>query len=185
MKKDALLKRRIGILFLVLFFVSGCGYTTRSQLSSDLRSIYVENFTNKISVTEEQGDARMYRGYRPGMEVDITKAVIDRFIFDGNLKVVNIVEDSDIILKGELIDFKKEALRYDRNNNVEEYRVRAVVNIELKSARTDKTVWKEKEFAGEATYRTGGSLAATESASIKEATSDLARRVVERTIEGW
>ena len=51
--------------------------------------------------------------------------------------------------------------------------------------RTGKIIWKEKEFSGEATYRTTGSLAATESASVKDAVSDLARRIVERTVEGW
>ena len=173
------------IFFLVyILLISGCGYTTHSLLSPKIKSIYVENFTNKVSITEEQGDERMYKGYRPGLEIDVTKAIIDKFLFDGNLEVVNI-NDSDLILKGELIDFKKEALRYDRNNNVEEYRVMLVVNLELKSTRADKAIWKEKEFAGEATYRTGGSLATSESASIKAATSDLARRVVERTVEGW
>lgn len=179
------LARHTAILFLVFIsLLSGCGYTTRSLLSPQFKSICVENFKNLVNITEEETDERMYRGYRPGMEIDVTKQVIDRFLFDGNLKVANI-KDCDLILKGELIDFKKEALRYDRNDNVEEYRVRLTVNIELVDAKTDKTIWKEKGFAGEATYRTTGSLAATESASVKDALSDLARRIVERTVEGW
>lgn len=175
----------IAVSFLVfIFFVSGCGYTTRSLLSPQFKAIHVENFANKVNITQEQTDERMYAGYRPGLEIDATRAVIDRFLFDGTLKIADI-KDCDLILKGELIDFRKEALRYDRNDNVEEYRVRLVVNIELVDARSNKTIWKENEFAGETTYRTTGSLATTESASVKNAVSDLARRVVERTVEGW
>ena len=175
----------LGALALVLTaLVSGCGYTTRSLLPSDTKTIYVANFTNSINITEEQSNLRMYRGYRPGMEIDLTKAVIDRFIFDGNLKIAQ-EASSDIALRGELIDFKKEALRYDANDNVEEYRIKLIVNLELSNTRTGKIVWKEKAFAGETTYRTGGSLAKSEDTAVKDAISDLARRIVERTIEAW
>src|SRR3990167_296127 len=114
-----------------LIAVSGCGYTTRSLLPPNFKSIYVANFVNMTRIAEEQTDERMYRGYKPGLERDITKAVIDRFLFDGNLKVKNDT-DADLVMKGELVDFKKEALRYDANNNVEEYRILLVVNLELK-----------------------------------------------------
>ena len=180
-----LLMKHVGRSFLaLLFFVSGCGYTTRSLLSPDLKTIYVENFKNKVAITEEQSDVRMYRGYRPGLERDLTKDIIDRFILDGNIKIKN-DKDVDLVLSGDLVDFRKEGLRYDANDNVEEYRVTLTVDMELKDTRQNKTVWTEKGFSGEATYRTSGSLAKSEGLSIKDASKDLARRVVERTVEGW
>ncbi|OGW84286.1 MAG: hypothetical protein A2987_01640 [Omnitrophica bacterium RIFCSPLOWO2_01_FULL_45_10] len=170
------------LFFMSMLLLAGCGYTTRSLLAPEHKSIYVEKFANKIQIAEETSDARMYRGYRPGLEVDITKAVIDRFLSDGNLKIAS-QEGADLILKGELVDFKKDALRYDANDNVEEYRIKLVVNLELMS---DKgVIWEETNFAGDATYRTTGALVKSESDAIKDATQDLARRVVERTIEGW
>ncbi len=175
--------RKFDVLFAALFFISGCGYTTRSLLPAQFKTIYVENFVNKINVTAESSDARMYRGYRPGMEIEATKAIRDKFLFDGNLKVAN-SKDADLILKGDLVDFRNEALRYDRSDNVEEYRVRLVINIELQT-KDGKTRWKENNFAGEQLYRTTGTLAKSESTAIKEAADDLGRRVVERTIEEW
>ena len=172
------------VAFILALFVSGCGYTTRSLLPSEFKTIYVENFKNSIRITDEQSDVRMYRGYKPGMERDITKAVIDRFLLDGNLKIRN-DEGADIILKGELLDFRREALRYDANDNVEEYRIVLTVNMKLTDSKDGKTVWEEKAFSGETTYRTSGSLARSEDSSINEATKDLARRIVERTVEGW
>ena len=164
--------------------VSGCGYTTSSLLPPKLKTIYVENFKNSINVTAEQSELRMYRGYRPGMEVEITKAVIDRFMFDGNLKAAP-EEKADLILKSELVDYKRDSLRYDANDNVEEYRIKLIVNMELVEVSSGTVLWKENGFAGETTYRISGSGARNESTAIRDAVSDLARRIVERTIEAW
>lgn len=182
--------KRASIIFLSVLFVvallsfSGCGYTTRSLLPSNFKSIYVENFTNSIKITAEQSNLRMYRGYRPGMETDLTKAVIDKFLLDGNLKVAK-ESGADLVLSGALIDFKREALRYDANDNIEEYRMKLIVNIALEDVKGGKLVWQEKGFTGETTYRTTGSLAKSESAAVTDAIADLARRIVERTVEAW
>jgi outer membrane lipopolysaccharide assembly protein LptE/RlpB len=176
-------KLLITLSLISILAVSGCGYTTSSLLPPELKTIYVENFKNGINVTAEQSELRMYRGYRPGMEVEITKAVIDRFRFDGNLKVVQ-EGKADLLLKSELIDYKRDSLRYDANDNVEEYRIKLIVNMELVDS-SGKVLWTEKGFAGETTYRIAGSGAKNESTAIKDAVVDLARRIVERTIEAW
>ncbi|MCM8761371.1 MAG: LPS assembly lipoprotein LptE [Candidatus Omnitrophica bacterium] len=164
--------------------VGGCGYTTRSVLSPEYKSIEVENVKNSISVTAEQDNLRMYRGYRPGMEVELTKAIIDAYLFDGNLKVSQ-EGNADLILVSELVDFKREPLRYDANDNIEEYRIKLYVNMELQDANSGATLWKERGFSGEATYSTSGTYAKPESAAVTDAIKDLARRIVERTIEAW
>lgn len=178
--------KRLKLLFFIsiLLLVSGCGYTTHSLLPSNFNNILIENFKNDIKITAEQSDQRMYIGYRPGMEIDLTRAVKDAYLQDGNLKIAR-ESNADVILTGSLIDFKRDALRYDANNNVDEYRIKLVVNIGLENAKTGALVWKEDGFAGETTYRTSGSLAKSETAAIKDAISDLARRIVERTVEAW
>ena len=182
--KNIYIRKFTMALFAVIFFVAGCGYTTKSLLPSDLKTIYVSNFVNKIKVTDEASDARMYRGYRPGMELETTRTIRDKYLSDGNLKIAS-MDTADLILTGELVDFRNEALRYDREDDVEEYRVRLVVNIEMKNAKDGKVRWTEKNFAGESLYRTSGTLVKSETTAIKEAAEDLARRVVERTIEEW
>ena len=168
----------------ILLFIAGCGYTTRSLLPANFKSIHVDNFKNDIAITAEQSDQRMYVGYRPGMEIDLTKVVINKYLQDGNLKIAR-DSNADLLLKGTLMDFKRDALRYDANDNVEEYRIKVVVNMTLENAKTGALIWKEDGFAGETTYRTSGSLAKSESAALNDAIDDLARRIVERTIEAW
>jgi outer membrane lipopolysaccharide assembly protein LptE/RlpB len=177
------LRKFTALLLLTFFFISGCGYTTKSLLPSNLKSIYVENFTTKIKITAESNDERMYRSYKPGMELDVSRAIRDKYLFDGNLKVAD-SKGADLTLRGELVDFRNESLRYDRSNNVLEYRIRIVVNIELFN-KDGTTRWKEYNFSGESLYTTTGPLAKSQDTAIVEAEADLARRVVERTIEEW
>lgn len=168
----------------IVVFFSGCGYSTTSLLPSNLKTIHVDNFENLIKIDAEQSNMRMYRGYRPGMEAVITRTIIDKFLFDGNLKVTA-DPDADLVLKGELIDYKRDTIRYGTNDVTEEYRIKLVINMKLTEGKTGKPVWEEKSFTGETTYRTGGQLVKTEDQAVRDAEDDLARRVVERTVEAW
>ncbi|MGB2705620.1 MAG: LPS assembly lipoprotein LptE [Candidatus Omnitrophota bacterium] len=160
------------------------GYAAGSSLPAAECSIYVDNFVNKINVTEEITDRKVYYAYRPGMEADITRRIINRFIFDGNYEIKN-ARGAYFILKGQLINFKREPLRYDADDKVLEYRLSVVVDIELYKTKDKELVWRENHFAGESTYRTTGQFAKSESAAAQAAMNDLAERVVERTVESW
>lgn len=173
------------LLFLVCCF-SGCGYTTRSMVSSEFKTIYVTPFKNKIDITYESDVANKYKIYRPYLETDITKAVISKFLLDGNLKPVK-ENSADLVLKGELVEFRKDPLRYNENDQDEvlEYRVNIIVNVILWDKRKEKSVWEENRFTGDTTYFTTGASAKSEASAINSAITDLARRIVERTVEQW
>ena len=183
-------RRSVGcplLLLAVVFLVaclSGCGYTTRSLLPAHIKKIYIENFKNSINITEETSDKRIYKTYKPRLELDVTKAVIDKFIFDGNLKIAR-PEDADVILSGELVDFEREALRYDEDDNIEQYRIVIAVSIKLKDIKENRILWQFNRFAGRQEYYTTGSQAKSEETATNEAIDDLARRIVEETIEIW
>ena len=160
--------------------VVGCGYTTSSSLPSRLHTIYVAPFDNKIDFTSE-----IRRNvYFPMLEVDVRNATIERFLFDGNLRVSE-DDSSDLILRGELVGYERSALRYTDSDDVEEYRIHIIVNLTLWDVEKDEARWVETGFTGEATYFPTGALAKTEAAAVVEAKVDLARRIVERTIEDW
>jgi hypothetical protein len=182
MKKIRLLA--ISIFMFISVAVSGCGYTTRSMISDKYRTIYVEPFVNKIDITNEAYSANKYRIYRPMLESDVTKVVVNKYIFDGNLKPVK--EDrADVVLKGELVDFRKDPLRYDSNSDVSEYRVNIVVNISLWNRATNEMIWQESNFTGYYSYFTSGPQQTSEGSAVNQALDDLARRIIERTVEEW
>ncbi len=169
---------------IILATLSGCGYSTHSAAKLSFRTIYVEPFKNNINYTSEFSEARNIRTYFPLLETKITQAIIDRFLFDGNLKIAS-KQDAAVVLKGALIDYTRDPLRYDDNNNVLEYRVNLVISMSLYDTREDKLVWEESRFIGNAPYFTSGSQAGSESSAVNDALEDLGRRVVERTVEQW
>ena len=171
-------------LFTLLAGVSGCGYTTRSAIRSNFATVHVAPFVNVVDVTQEAYAANKYRIYRPTIETDLSNAVVNKFLSDGNLKPAR-EGSADLVLKGEVTEFRKDPLRYDDNDEVTEYRVNIVVNLTLMDRKENKTVWSENNFTGDTTYFTAGSQAKSEAQAISDSITDLARRIVERTVEQW
>lgn len=166
------------------FSILGCGYTTRSLISDKYRTIYIHQFSNKIDITSESKVSRNYQVYRPVLETDITRAVIDRFMLDGNLRIEK-EANADLVLKGFLVDFRRDVLRYATDDTPEEYRISLVVDISLWDRNEDKLLWQEANFIGDTTYFLSGPNAKSEDTAIVDGVNDLARRVVERTVENW
>ena len=169
---------------LLLTAFLGCGYTTRSLIAEQFKTIHIAQFTNKIEITSESGTANKYKIYRPALETELTQAVIDGFLSDGNLRPAK-DENADLILKGELLAFERDPLKYTDSDEVQEYRINLVVNISLWDNRAGKSLWEEKNFTGDATYFTQGRAARSEDSAVSEAVVDLARRIVERAVEEW
>ena len=173
----------------VSFVLSGCGYTTRSMISDKFRTIYIVPFVNKVDITQETYVGSKYKIYRPMLETDITRAVTNKYLFDGNLRPTK-TDAADLTLKGELVDYRKDPLRYDTNDEVEEYRINLVVNIRLWDNKEDKLVWEENNFTGDAAYYPASStlqnvVKKSDDQAVSDALDDLARRIVERTVEEW
>jgi hypothetical protein len=172
-----------------LLLISGCGYTTRSAICEHYRTVYVQPFVNKINITGEADAASKYKINKPMVETDVTRAVVSKFLLDGNLRPVKEGE-ADLILKGEVVEFRQDALRYTENDDVEEYRLNIIVNISMWNAKENRLLWEEKGFTGYDDYfTTYASSSAVDKKTMYEATpgaiDDLARRIVERTVEEW
>lgn len=173
-------------IFLAVFLLqcAGCGYTTRSQIADRYGSIYVTPFENKIDFTQETATDTRYRIYRPGLETDVTRQVTNKFLFDGNLRPV-VQDEASVTLRGELVEFRQDPVRYTDDDDVSEYRVNIVVAVALIDTGTGATVWSEPRFTGDTTYFTTGAQAQSEAAAVNNAIDDLARRIVERCVENW
>lgn len=168
---------------ITVFNLSGCGYTARSMVNPEFRNIYIEPFENAIDIFSEESQDNFFRSYFPLLERDITNKVIERFIFDGNLKVTK-PEKADIILSGKVLRYQRDAVRYEDidEDDVEEYRISLIVSLVLKRAETGKIVWEEPSFVGDSTYFVNRT---SEAAAVRKAIDDLAVRVVERLVEDW
>ena len=174
-------KKTILIAFFSLSLLSGCGYSTRSLLPSDFKTIFIEPIKNDVTYTTE----RKRNIYVPLLEVKVRNSIVARYQFDGNLDIANNEDAADLVLKCELKGFDRDVLRYTENNDVQEYRIRITISMVLMDKGEEEPVWEEPSFVGETTYFPVGPQAKSESAAIEDALLDLSRRVVERTIEDW
>jgi hypothetical protein len=165
--------------------ISGCGYTTGSMLPADIKTIYVAPFKNKINLTEELDPyAYRYRAMQPHIDVDVTNKVVDEFMADGNLRLSR-KDNADVILSGEIVNFYRQPITYQDDRQIEEFRLSIVTNISLYDTRKEKVLWREQGLIGDTIFTQSGTYAESESSALADAIEDLARRVVERTVEGW
>lgn len=155
---------------ILLFLLTGCGYTPRPLLGTGLRTIAIENLGNKT--------------YEPGLEVLLTQDVRREFIFDGTLKVLRKTQ-ADLLLSGAVVSYTLEPLSYTQDDKAESYWLKIRAKLTLKNLRTDKLIWQDKIIEGDARYLLVGSLAGTEGQARSKALKDLAREIVRQTIDIW
>lgn len=176
------------ILFIFLFFslllAPGCGYSTRSNICARYKTIYVEPVRNKIDLTANDPDSRLFKTYTPLLDRDLTNAIVSRVILEKGLRPVK-EGYADLILKTELAGYTREALRRDDNDDPTEYRIRITVKAELVDNKISETLWEEDSLSGESTYTTNGAMAKSDATAIKDTIADTARRVVWRILEDW
>ena len=179
-------RRCSAVLFacLLMCVMSGCGYTTRVYIGP-YKTMYVAPFKNSINIASAKSEFANYTSYYPLLESTITRKVVERFIFDGNVKVAK-EENADAIIKGELVGYNRSALTYAQNNeDVTEYRLTLTINLELYNNKTKKAIWRKDGFSANTTYFTTGAQAISEKTALDNAIVDLARRIVESVTEAW
>ncbi len=176
-------KFRFLFVFLALGVLAGCGYTTKSLLPENIRRVGAAPVKNSIDLSAEISDKTPFRVYRPGLEVELTNAIINRYIFDGTLKVSSL-EKADALLEASLVDYRRDALRYSEGEDVQEYRLSVTLEAVFKDRLDGKTLWS-KRITGDTTFFLAGPRAISEDQAATRAVEDASRRVVEATIEYW
>ena len=163
---------------------SGCGYSARPGLASHLKTVYVKPFTNQIDITRLTSGNEQFPLYRHQMEVDLTNEVIDRYQFTGLLRPTQ-ADRADCRLEGDLMDFHRDALRYSAGGDIEEWRLNIAVRLKFYDQTLNTPLWEEERLVGDTTYFATGPNAKSEAAALDLAITDLARRIVERSVENW
>jgi len=169
--------------FIFLCTINGCGYTTKAVLPSGVKSIHVEIFKNNIDITKEISAKDEYEVYRPNLEVDLRDAIVERVFLDGHLKLES-RDCADSILEGEILQFRKDPLRY-QNEDITEYKISLVCDIRLRDSKGLDILLEEHNIIGDTTYFTTGSLQKSETTALNNASKDLARKIINRIVENW
>jgi outer membrane lipopolysaccharide assembly protein LptE/RlpB len=165
------------ILLPLLLFLGGCGYTQKTVLPGNIKTIYVDTVTNKIPVNE------IY-AYVPRLEIEITNAIIRQLNRDGTLKVVP-REEADAVLKASMIGFLQEGVRFTSLESVEEYQMFVILNMTLQDNKNKRVIWEEPNFSGDAYYFVSQFPSLSRDEAAQRAIDRLAENVVDRIVEDW
>jgi len=163
--------------------LTGCGYTTKTILPDNVKTVHVDIFINDIDITKEVGVKDKYEVYRPNLEVDLRDTIVSRIFLDGNLKVAD-KGSADAVLEGKIKEYRKDPLRY-QNEVVQEYRISIVCDIKLVNQKDSKVLFEEGNVTGDTTYFTTGTLQKTEASALNDAMSDFSRRIINKIVENW
>ena len=165
----------VWVLFVTV--LGGCGYTQKTKMPNDIKTLAVPTFKNVIQ-------AKQIFSYQSGLEVRLTNAVRDRILFDGNVKLAE-PSESDAVLIGNLTQYIQEPIGYDQLEQVDRYRLTIGTDLTLKDLRTNKVIWHEPYFTGEVIYVLRGNGAITEQQAADAAIRKFARDVIDRMVEDW
>lgn len=182
--KSAGMSAWLTVLVTLSMFGAGCGYTTKTSLPEHIRSVHVPRVDNKIDISAEISEERPFQVYRPGLEVELRNALIDRLVFDGHLRVAQ-DSASDATLYAELTGFDREPLRYNANDTIQEFRIRVTASARFVDKRSGQVLWAAEDISGDAEYFLSGVNAASEDAAVQKALTDFVGRVVENILEVW
>ncbi len=152
--------------------VLSCGpYTFNPNLPGHIKSVAIPLFKNP-------------RTYKYGAERILTDAVIDEFVADGSLDVAD-ENVADSKLQVEIVNYKKEPLSYDVQEVVKEYNLAVVVSATFTDLTNNQVLWQEPSMYESVPYYAVGSNAETEDEALERLAEKLARKVVNRTLQGW
>jgi Lipopolysaccharide-assembly len=145
---------------LTLSLASGCGYQfvgESSLLPKDARTIYVEPFIN--------------RSRDVGIEKELTTATRGEFYRRGELRVVDSIDQADVILSGVIRSLDSTVATVNREDEVLQYDAVMILDITVRRREPDEILWRGQGVRLNQVY--GGSRAAVVTTSSEFRTGTL------------
>jgi len=98
-------------------------------LPEHIKSLYIPIFVNQT--------------FQYGLEEVITNLVIEEFIKDGQIEVID-RELADAELKGRILSYERVPFSYDKEGNINKYKVSIKVSFGLTDLKENRLLWQEE-----------------------------------------
>lgn len=162
---------RMMMVCLGLLVLAGCGYTQKELYPTEVRSVAVPIFSN--------------RSYYPGVEFDLTEALIKELELRTPYKVVG-GDAADTLLQGTITQVQQRTLSWSREEGLpQEMEVRIEVDFVWKNARTGMTLQERRGFAAVGRYVPSTAVGERFSAGQHAAVQKLAADIVSALRANW
>ena len=162
--------RALGLI-LAAVVLAGCGYSTKGSLPDHIKTVAVPIFKN--------------RTLEPGVDSAITSGVVNAFSSGGRVKVVPI-DEADAILQGEVVAYSLDGLSFDRNANVQAYRLRLVLNVEFRDVKRSAMLWRQEGLSETSDFQVQGQVSDTIArarGAVSQAAAEIGRKVVNLALD--
>ena len=116
-----------------------------------------------------------------GLAETITSGIIDGFIDDNQIKVLD-QANAESILTGSIVEYKRGSYTFDETDRVTEYIVEIWVDAELKKKEGDVSVWKAERMRGFGVFKADSE---DEQLGQTRAIEKLSEDILNRTIKSW
>ena len=151
-----------------------CAYTTSTaMLPPHLKTIAIPVFENSTA--------------QHGLDQELTQAVIDKFVQDNHLKVVD-ERSANAVMRGRIISYRNAVFGFSVETQAQEYRVTVVVAVTLKDVVKNREMWNDENLVKTVNYYVvdvPGQVARTELDGRKEAIQKIADEILSRSVESW
>lgn len=158
----------LAVLLPIITSVVSCGYSSKSLLRSNVRSVYIPIFDNNT--------------FRRGYEFDLTRAVRDQILLRTRLHVVD-KDEADSILFGKISSFEENVLIENSNDNIVESRASVGIDIRWVDRRTGRAIVERRNIRNRAEFIVLRNETLTSSRT--EAFVNVARGIVDAMEEDW
>jgi outer membrane lipopolysaccharide assembly protein LptE/RlpB len=161
---------RLTIVLSVLLATASCvKYSFRGALPSSIKTIAIPLFEDKSNWV--------------GVQEQLTNAVINAFVEDNSLQVVDNEDEGDLVLRGTILSVRPQTTSVSGNETTTEERYVVTVKIECYNRQTDKLLWSGN--LSDYGVVSGAATLAEQEAAIAIAIEKLKIEIVNRTIAAW
>jgi hypothetical protein len=144
-------------------------YSFRGALPSSIKTIAIPLFEDRSNWV--------------GVQEQLTNAVINAFVEDNSLQVVDNEDEGDLVLRGTILSVHPQTTSVSGDETTTEERYVVTVKIECYNRQTDKLLWSGN-LSDYGTVSGAATLAEQETA-IATAIEKLKIEIVNRTIAAW
>jgi hypothetical protein len=158
---------------LALILVSGCGYEIGVMHRPDVESIAIPVWTRGSGV------------YRRGLEMQLTKAIVNRIQLDTRYKLTNVAK-ADTKLVGELTNVRQQIVAINTDTGgARAKEVTFTVSFRWVDLRNGEDIVVRDNFDIRGRYITTDPFNETFFQGSQEVIDEAAQRIVEQLEEGW
>ena len=169
--------RRSSLAALVLVLtasVGGCSYSPSPSLfPTHLKTLAVPILKNETT--------------EPNIEQEVTQAIVDRFVQDNKLRVVD-EQQADLVISGSVVRYTNSVFGFNAREQAEEYQVAVAVRLTARDRVKNREMWRDDNLIRTTNYfvvAPAGQTPQDQYTSRKDAIEKLADAVLNKTVEGW